>query len=120
MNYFFPDLVYFVYLNTDKSFRDQHLQTCLKLYYDQFATYFDDHLTYSYEEFLEEFHRFKNIGFTTACSVMPNILSDKSLEIQGNPITAFRELQRKQVSKSQYAEADLIEKSCSDPTTTMA
>ena len=96
---FFPDLVYFVYLNTDKSFRDQHLQTCLKLYYDQFATYFDDHLTYSYEEFLEEFHRFKNIGFTTACSVMPNILSDKSLEIQGNPITAFRELQRKQVSK---------------------
>ena len=91
------DLVYFVYLNTDKAFRDQHLQTCLKLYYDQFATYFDDNLTYSYEEFLEEFHRFKNIGFTTACSVMPNILSDKSVDIQGNPITAFRELQRKQV-----------------------
>jgi len=90
------DLVYFVYLNTDKAFRDQHLQTCLKLYYDQFATYFDDHLTYSYEEFLEEFHRFKNIGFTTACSVMPNILSDKAIDIEGNPITAFRDLQRKQ------------------------
>jgi hypothetical protein len=90
------DLVYFVYLNTDKAFRDQHLQTCLKLYYDQFATYFDDNLTYSYEEFLEEFHRFKNIGFTTACSVMPNILSDKAIDIQGNPITAFRDLQRKQ------------------------
>ena len=28
---------------------------------------------------------------------MPNILSDKSVDIQGNPITAFRELQRKQV-----------------------
>ena len=94
------DLVYFVYLNTDKAFRDQHLQTCLKLYYDQFATYFDDNLTYSYEEFLEEFHKFKNIGFTTACSVMPNILSDKAIDIQGNPITAFRELQRKQVRET--------------------
>jgi len=90
------DLVYFVYLNTDRAFRDQHLQTCLKLYYDQFATYFDENLSYSYEDFQEEFHRFKNIGFTTACSVMPNILSDKAIDIQGNPITAFRELQRKQ------------------------
>ena len=67
------------------------------MYYDQFATYFDENLSYSYEEFQEEFHRFKNIGFTTACSVMPNILSDKAIDIQGNPITAFRELQRKQV-----------------------
>ena len=65
------------------------------MYYDQFATYFDENLSYSYEEFQEEFHRFKNIGFTTACSVMPNILSDKAIDIEG--ITAIRELQRKQV-----------------------
>jgi len=90
------DLVYFLYLNTDKEFRDKHLQTCLKLYYDRFATYFDDNLTYSYQDFLDDFQRFKAIGFTTACSVMPNILSDNKVDIQGNPITAFAELQRKQ------------------------
>ena len=96
------DLVYFLYLNTDLDFRDQHLKTCLKLYYDQFSTYFEDYLTYSYEEFLQDFDRFKAIGFTTACSVMPNILSDSEVELEGNPITALRNLQRKQVSNSIY------------------
>lgn len=91
------DLVYFLYLNTDLAFRDEHLMTCLRVYYDQFSTYFEDHLKYSYEEFLEDFQRFKAIGFTTACSVMPNILSDTKVDLQGNPITAFAELQRKQV-----------------------
>jgi hypothetical protein len=91
------DLVYFLYLNTDLAFRDEHLMICLRLYYDQFATYFDDHLKYSFEEFIEDFNRFKAIGFTTACSVMPNILSDNKVDLEGNPITAFAELQRKQV-----------------------
>lgn len=91
------DLVYFVYLNTDLTFRDAHLESCLKLYYDTLSTYFQDDLTYSYQEFQQDFHRFKAIGFTTACSVMPNILSDNKVDIKGNPITAFAELQRKQV-----------------------
>jgi len=90
------DLVYFVYLNTDLSFRDAHLADCLKLYHDQLATYFNDDLIWSFEDFMKDFHRFKAIGFTTACSVMPNILSDNKVDIQGNPITAFQELQRKQ------------------------
>merc|ERR1712029_909972 len=60
------DLVYFLYLNTDLDFRDQHLKACLKLYYDQFSTYFEDNLTYTFEEFLQDFDRFKAIGFTTA------------------------------------------------------
>ena len=92
------DLVYFLYLNTDLAFRDAHLAECLRLYYNQFSTYFQDDLTYSFEDFLQDFQRFKAIGFTTACSVMPNILSENKVEIQGNPITAFRELQRKQVN----------------------
>ena len=92
------DLVYFLYLNTDLAFRDANLQSCLKLYYETFSSYFDDKLQYSYEEFLQDFHRFKNIGFTTACSVMPNILSDNQIDLEGNPFTAFSELQRKQVS----------------------
>ena len=91
------DLVYFLYLNTDLAFRDAHLQSCLKLYYETFSSYFDDKLKYSFEEFLEDFHRFKNIGFTTACSVMPNILSDNQIDLEGNPLTMFSELQRKQV-----------------------
>lgn len=90
------DLVYFLYLNTDLDFRDQHLKACLKLYYDQFSTYFEGNLTYSFEEFLQDFDRFKAIGFTTACSVMPNILSDSEVELEGNPLTALRNLQRKQ------------------------
>jgi len=96
------DLVYLIYLNTDLAFRDQYLKTCLKLYYDQFSTYFDDHLVYSFEDFLQDFDRFKAIGFTTACSVMPNILSDSEVELEGNPITALRNLQRKQVSFTKH------------------
>ena len=92
------DLVYLIYLNTDLAFRDAHLKSCLKLYYDQFSSYFDDHLVYSFEDFLQDFDRFKAIGFTTACSVMPNILSDSEVDLEGNPITALRNLQRKQVS----------------------
>ena len=91
------DLVYFLYLNTDLVFRDAHLQSCLKLYYEQFSSYFDENLKYSYEEFFEDFQRFKTIGFVTACSVMPNILSDNKVDLEGNPFTAFAELQRKQV-----------------------
>ena len=34
------------------------------------------------------------------CSVMPNILSDKAIDIEG--ITAIRELQRKQVRLLKY------------------
>lgn len=91
------DLVYFLYLNTDLAFRDAHLEECLKLYYEQFSKYFGEDLKYSYEEFMEDFNRFKNIGFTTACSVMPNILSDHQIELGENPLTALSELERKQL-----------------------
>lgn len=90
------DLVYFLYLNTDLAFRDAHLQDILRLYYDTFANYFDDNLKYTYEQFMKDYNWYRAIGFTTACSVMPNVLSDNKVDLEGNAITAFAELQRKQ------------------------
>jgi hypothetical protein len=38
-----------------------------------------------------------SIGFVTALAVMPNVLSDEQVNIEGNACTAFHELQRKQI-----------------------
>ena len=42
INYSNPcyDLVYFLYINTDLQFRDNHLNDILKLYYNEFSKYF--------------------------------------------------------------------------------
>ena len=42
INYSNPcyDLVYFLYINTDLTFRDNHLKDVLKLYYNEFSDYF--------------------------------------------------------------------------------
>ena len=42
INYSNPcyDLVYFLYINTDLEFRDNHLKDVLKLYYNEFSQYF--------------------------------------------------------------------------------
>ena len=42
INYSNPcyDLVYFLYINTDLAFRDNHLKDVLKLYYNEFSQYF--------------------------------------------------------------------------------
>ena len=42
INYSNPcyDLVYFLYINTDLAFRDNHLNDVLKLYYNEFSQYF--------------------------------------------------------------------------------
>ena len=42
INYSNPcyDLVYFLYINTDLKFRDNHLNDILKLYYNEFSQYF--------------------------------------------------------------------------------
>jgi len=103
INYGHPcyDLVYFLYLNTDLAFRDAHLDGILDQYYADYSSYFDSELepglkTYTLQKFKEDFHWHKQIGFTTACSVMPNVLSDQELNMEGNIFTAARELQRKQ------------------------
>jgi len=103
INYGHPcyDLVYFLYLNTDLEFRDANLDTLLDDYYADFSSYFDSELepglkNYTREKFREDFNWHKQIGFTTACSVMPNVLSDTELNLEGNIFTAFRNLQRKQ------------------------
>jgi len=103
INYGHPcyDLVYFLYLNTDLAFRDAHLSQLLDDYYAEFSSYFDVELepglkNYTLAKFREDFDWHKQIGFTTACSVMPNVLSDTELNLEGNIFTAQRTLQRKQ------------------------
>lgn len=102
INYGHPayDLVYFTYLNTDLSFRDQHLTDLLRIYYDTFHPYIQESLdgdvSYSFDNFKADFDFHKPIGFTTACSVMPNVLSSCQLDLERNGLMALRELQRKQ------------------------
>ena len=42
---------------------------------------------------------FRPLGFTTACSVMPNVLSSCQLDLENNGLLALRELQRKQADE---------------------
>merc|ERR1712058_66542 len=68
------------------AFRDAHLDGILDQYYADYSSYFDCELepglkTYTLQKFKEDFHWHKQIGFTTACSVMPNVLSDQELNI---------------------------------------
>lgn len=97
------DLVYFLYLNTDLSFRDRCLRSMLEIYHQTLslylepeASYLPDKFRYSFDEFLSDFRWHMCIGFVTALAVMPNVLSDAQVNIEGNALTAFRELQRKQ------------------------
>lgn len=93
------DLVYFIYLNTDLAFRDAHLREVLKIYHDTFSTYISEvmpELGYSFDDFVADFNYHRPLGFTTACSVMPNVLSDCQLDLETNGLLALRELQRKQ------------------------
>ncbi len=50
------DLCYYLYIMTDGAFRAQHLETCLRWYYDAYSKYFvgimDD---YTYDDFRKEF-----------------------------------------------------------------
>eukprot|EP00094_Tigriopus_californicus_P005881 TCALIF_05667-PA protein Name:"Protein of unknown function" AED:0.29 eAED:0.29 QI:0/0.66/0.5/0.75/0.33/0.25/4/114/526 len=101
INYGHPayDLVYFTYLNTDLEFRDAHLKEVLKEYYDIYHSYlmraYPD-MKYSFEDFIGDFHYHKPVGFTTACSVMPNVMSTTQLDLETAGICALRELQQKQ------------------------
>ncbi len=52
------DIAYFLYVNTDRAFREANLDKCLRWYYDAFSKYFtgimDD---YGFQDFEEEFQR---------------------------------------------------------------
>ncbi len=45
-----PFQVYFLYLNTDLSFRDQHLRSMLSLYFQIFSTYIESSANYHPEK----------------------------------------------------------------------
>ena len=60
INYSNPcyDLVYFFYLNTDLAFRDNHLEDILKMYYNEFSSYFPTNI-----EECSEVEKLKNYTF---------------------------------------------------------
>ena len=60
INYANPcyDLVYFLYLNTDLTFRDNHLEDILKLYYNEFSKHFPTDI-----EECSEIEKLKNYTF---------------------------------------------------------
>eukprot|EP00096_Caligus_rogercresseyi_P001449 TRINITY_DN1231_c0_g1_i6.p1 TRINITY_DN1231_c0_g1~~TRINITY_DN1231_c0_g1_i6.p1 ORF type:complete len:491 (-),score=120.25 TRINITY_DN1231_c0_g1_i6:271-1743(-) len=102
LNYGHPcyDLVYFLYLNTDLEFRDNHLEGVLRLYHETFSSYVaetkESGFEYPFEDFLTDFNWHRSVGFTTACSVLPNVLSTAPLDLENNGFLAIKELQRKQ------------------------
>jgi hypothetical protein len=50
-------------------------------------------------DFIREFNYHRPIGFTTACSVMPNVMSGTPLDLESGSLSALRELQRKQAQE---------------------
>ena len=55
------DLGYFTYVMTDKEFRLQHLQDCLREYHNVLKGYLDFEQTF--EEFLDEFNQMRPMYF---------------------------------------------------------
>jgi len=92
------DVIYVMYLSLDLEFRDAHMDTCLKQYWDILNSYITNSaprdLEYGWDDFQEEFKTFKKIGFILASAMLPNVLSDTQFEAGG--LMALRDLQRKQ------------------------
>jgi hypothetical protein len=105
VNYGHPayDLVYFIYLNTDLQFRDAHLKDVLREYYDTLSPYVQEStpedFKYSFDDFMVDFNYHRPLGFATACSVMPNVMSNTQVDLETNGLSALRELQRKQAQE---------------------
>lgn len=69
-----------------------------RTYYDTFHPYVErssagggeEGFSYSFEDFLGEYNYHRPIGFTTACSVMPNVMSNTQLNLETNGLSALR------------------------------
>ena len=69
------DLCYFLYVNTDKAFRDENLEELLKTYFDTYSKYLSPILNFTFEEFKSEFNARRDVGFVSGLLVMPNVIS---------------------------------------------
>lgn len=72
-----------------------------RIYYDTFTPYLNEcksaDFKYAFEDFIEDYNFHKPVGFTTACSVMPNVMSNTQVDLEttGNmlkkmPVFFFR------------------------------
>jgi len=75
------DIVYALYTGTTQEFRQQHLQSMLRLYFDKF-THICSSLSvpllpgFSWEEFNRRFHRAKFFALTLALVFLPLVLKE--------------------------------------------
>ena len=57
-----------------------------RIWYDTFTPYLNEcksaDFKYAFEDFIEDFNFHKAVGFTTACSVMPNVMSNTQVDIE--------------------------------------
>jgi len=103
INYGHPayDILYLLYLSSDLEFRDSNMEQCLQHYWNTFKPYLDKYspqnLKYGWGEFMADIQSYKCIGFVTAATVLPNVLSDTQLEAGG--LLALRDMQRKQAAE---------------------
>ena len=60
----------------------------MRTYFDTFSPFANefssDDFNYTFDDFIAEFNYHKPVGFTTACSVMPNVMSTTQVNLENN------------------------------------
>jgi len=76
------DITYFLYVNTDATFRKHHTQQILQEYFNTFDTYLKQAgFQYTFENFRKEYEAHKDYGLLMGAQVMANVLSPVELEL---------------------------------------
>jgi len=103
INYGHPayDLLYILYISTDRQMRDQHMDQVMSYYWDTLSLYIKefkpDHVKYDLSDFQADIETYKTIGFVLATTLLPNVLSATQVEPGG--LLALRDMQRKQAAE---------------------
>lgn len=78
------DLNYFLYIGTDRQFREQHLKDLLKSYYDVLSSYLSPHQPeVTFEQFHQEYQERRVVGLLGCVLLMPNMLNPDQVEFKG-------------------------------------
>ncbi len=68
------DICYFLYVNTDRAFREKHLDELIKLYHSKYSQCLSPHYDLSLEEFVKEFQARRDFGLVGGLLVRENVV----------------------------------------------
>jgi len=87
------DICYFLYVNTDRAFREQHLDEVLREYFESFSHHLkESKKEISYEDFRREFDQRREYGLIFGMIVAPNVLSPNQRKLES--FADFRAMDR--------------------------